>query len=44
MFIIYPKPFLYIVNPLIKRLKKYYKTHRPKINKIILTINKQIKS
>jgi|LakMenEpi03Aug12_release.lakeMendotaPanAssembly.Ray.scaffolds.fasta_scaffold129521_2 hypothetical protein len=43
VFVIYPKPFLYILSPLIKRIKKYNKPNRARINKIILTLNKNIK-
>ena len=43
VFFIYPKPFLYILSPFIKRIKKYNKPYRARISKIILTINKNIK-
>lgn len=39
-FIVYPRPFLFILNPLIKRVRNSYKRNSPKLEKIILSTNR----
>lgn len=40
MFIIYPRPFLYLLRPFINRINKTYCENRPKLKKILFTTNR----
>lgn len=41
-FIIYPRPFLYFLKPVCRRVSRSYSRYNPKINKIFLTTEKRM--
>jgi hypothetical protein len=41
-FIIYPRPFLYLLKPFLRRVSKSYSQSKPKLNRIFLTTEKAI--